>query len=577
MTIENMSFDLLGLSASILPTLSELGYENASPIQQKSIPVLLEGGDLVAQAQTGTGKTAAFALPILTQLNLSVLKPQALVLAPTRELAIQVAESFQSYAKYMKGFHVLPIYGGQDYRGQLRSLQRGVHVVVGTPGRVMDHLRRGTLILDSIKTVVLDEADEMLKMGFIDDVKWILEQISGEHQTALFSATMPLSIARVAEQYLKNPTKIHIKSQTSTVATTEQFYTIVSQNNKLEALTRFLDVEDFDAAIIFARTKNATSEIATRLEARGYSAAAINGDMSQDLREKVIKRLKQGSLDVIVATDVAARGLDVERITHVINFDVPYDTEAYVHRIGRTGRAGRAGKALLFLTHREQRMLRYIERDTRQVITPIQPPSLSQVNAKRLENFTAQVLEVLSGTDLETSRELVQMIVHKSEHSELDVAAAMAFMLYKDKPVVAGSERQADTFSDRAPSRDDRRESRDSRDSRGSREPREPREPRARDEDMQRCRIDVGHTHGVTPGDIVGLIANKGDIHRKWIGRIDIYDQFTLVDIGREVVQQVMAAIGTCKLKRQDLNMVIDTGASRPAKPYPKKARDDRR
>lgn len=359
---DTSTFKQLDLPQPILSALTELGYESPTPIQAQSIPVLLSGGDLLAQAQTGTGKTAAFALPILSHLDVSLNAPQALVIAPTRELAIQVAEAFQSYAKHLKGFHVLPIYGGQDFRGQLRALKRGVQVVVGTPGRVMDHLRRGTLSLEALTTVVLDEADEMLKMGFIEDIEWILEQIPQAHQTALFSATMPEYIKKISQRYLKDAKHLQIKPTRNAIEKIEQFYLRVKREQKLEVLTRVLEIEAVDASIIFVRTKNCSAELAEKLQARGYAAAALNGDMNQSLREKVINQLKRGALDMVVATDVAARGIDVQRITHVINYDIPHDTEAYIHRIGRTGRAGRTGKAVLFVTPREYRLLKDIER-----------------------------------------------------------------------------------------------------------------------------------------------------------------------------------------------------------------------
>ncbi|MDV3241076.1 MAG: DEAD/DEAH box helicase, partial [Methylocaldum sp.] len=360
MTLPNSvtSFEQLAIAQPILQALREIGYEAPSPIQAESIPHLLEGRDLLGQAQTGTGKTAAFAIPILTRIDLSQRSPQALVLAPTRELAIQVAEAFQTYARHLEGFHILPVYGGQGMGSQLRQLARGVHVIVGTPGRVMDHLRRGTLSLDNLTTLVLDEADEMLRMGFIEDVEWILEQTPQTRQIALFSATMPTVIRKIADRHLNNAAEVKIKAKTATVEAISQQYWLVSGVQKLEALTRILDAEDFDAMIIFVRTKTETVELAEKLEARGYEAAALNGDMSQVLREKVIDRLKKNALDIVVATDVAARGLDVERITHVVNYDIPYDTESYVHRIGRTGRAGRSGEAILFVSPRERHMLR---------------------------------------------------------------------------------------------------------------------------------------------------------------------------------------------------------------------------
>lgn len=362
------TFNQLELAEPLLKALDEVGYETPSPIQAETIPLLLEGRDVLGQAQTGTGKTAAFALPLISNIDLKQKEPSVLVLAPTRELAIQVAEAFQKYAKHMKGFHVLPIYGGSDYGGQIRALKRGVHVVVGTPGRVMDHMRKGTLKLENLSALVLDEADEMLRMGFIDDVEWILEQTPDKRQIALFSATMPSQIRRIATKYLNNPEQVTIKNVTATAETIRQRFWPVSGVHKLDALTRILEAETFDAMIIFVRTKNSTAELADKLEARGYAAAALNGDIAQNQRERTVDNLKKGKLDIIVATDVAARGLDVQRISHVVNYDIPHDTEAYIHRIGRTGRAGREGDAILFVAPREKRMLSSIERATKKTI-----------------------------------------------------------------------------------------------------------------------------------------------------------------------------------------------------------------
>ena len=430
------TFAELELAAPVLKALQDLGYESPTPIQEQSIPAFLAGSDLLAQAQTGTGKTAAFALPILSQLDLKIKNPQALVIAPTRELAIQVAEAFQSYAKHLKGFHVTPIYGGQEYRVQLQALKRGTHVVVGTPGRVMDHLRRNTLSLDNLKTVVLDEADEMLKMGFIDDIEWILEQIPENHQTGLFSATLPTSIQKIAKRYLKDPEKIQIKSTDKTVASIEQVYMRVGRNQKLEALTRFLEVEDLQAAIIFTRTKTMSSELAEKLQARGYAVAALNGDLKQSQREKVIARIKKGSLDIIVATDVAARGIDVERVGHVINYDIPTDTESYIHRIGRTGRAGRKGKALLFVTPREQRLLKDIERAVHSPIKQIEPPTIAQMSELRNEQLADKVANIIAKSKkLKPYREMVDYVLQKAECTPEDAAMAFAYLLAQDNPM----------------------------------------------------------------------------------------------------------------------------------------------
>lgn len=425
-------FSDLNLAPKLLSVLEDLGYETPTPVQAQSIPVLLNGRDILAQAQTGTGKTAAFALPILSQIDLSLMAPQALVIAPTRELAIQVAEAFQTYAKPLKGFQVTPIYGGQDYPTQLRALKRGSHVIVGTPGRVMDHLRRGTLSTSALKVLVLDEADEMLKMGFIDDVEWILEQIQQDHQTALFSATLPASIQQIAKRYLNDAEKIKIKPQKDTVGNIEQTYMRVANNQKLDALTRYLEVENVQASIIFARTKNASAELAEKLQARGYAAAALNGDMNQSLRKKVIDRIKSGSLDIVVATDVAARGIDIDRISHVINFDISHDVESYIHRIGRTGRAGRKGKALLLVTPRERRLFTDIER-TVGVIKEIQPPSAREMGVIRNKQLAEKIRGVIAKSKkLEAYRDMVASIMEQMNCEPTEVAAALAYLLQQD-------------------------------------------------------------------------------------------------------------------------------------------------
>ncbi len=430
--MSTVSFKSLGLAPEVLSALQQLGYEHPTPIQAESIPVLMSGQDLLAQAQTGTGKTAAFALPALSNLDLSVNAPQILVIAPTRELAIQVSEAFQRYARELPGFHVILIYGGQDYRGQLKALKRGVHVVVGTPGRTMDHLRRGTLSTEALKLLVLDEADEMLKMGFIDDVEWIMSQIPHEHQTALFSATLPPSIQKIAKRYQKDAHRIHIKAKEQSVETIAQFYTIVHRDQKLDLLTRFLEIENFEAAIVFARTKTSTTELAEKLQARGYAAAALNGDMVQAVRQKTIEQIKAGALDIVVATDVAARGIDVERISHVINFDISHDVESYIHRIGRTGRAGREGKALLFVTPREQRLLRDIERTIGKKIDRVEPPSNKALHMKRGQRLADQVKQVLSQPKkLRPYYKMLDHIIEQNHCNAEEVATALAYLFQK--------------------------------------------------------------------------------------------------------------------------------------------------
>jgi ATP-dependent RNA helicase DeaD len=448
------SFAQLGLNPKLLPILADLGYESPTQIQAECIPVLISGQDLLGQAATGTGKTGAFALPIISGLNEAQVPPQALVLTPTRELAIQVSEAFHSYAKKaFPNFRVLPIYGGSDYRGQLNALKRGVHVVVGTPGRILDHLRRGTLMLSQLKTVVLDEADEMLNMGFVEDVQEILKQITIPHQVALFSATMPNSLRNIVNSHLKNPTKIHIKPSATKDVNIEQFFTIVSQHHKLEVLTRYLEIEDIDGTLIFTRTKISSDELADKLEARGYSVSALNGDMSQASRENVMKKIKNGTLDIVVATEVAARGLDVDRINHVINYDIPQDIESYTHRIGRTGRAGRKGKALLFVTPRETRMLRSIERHFHSTLKEMEPPSIKEINKKRTELLSTEIAQILREVPLDYYRELVEKLAHDHECTELDIAAAFASLTEKAKPIIAKSEQRFVEKSESAPRR----------------------------------------------------------------------------------------------------------------------------
>jgi ATP-dependent RNA helicase DeaD len=568
------SFADLGLSSALLQALTEIGYETPSPIQAQCIPILLDGHDLLGMAQTGTGKTAAFALPLMEQIDIKVAKPQALILTPTRELAIQVAEALQSYAKNLPGFHVLPIYGGQSYTIQLKQLSRGAHVIVGTPGRVMDHLERKTLNLDSLKTLVLDEADEMLRMGFIDDVEWILEHTPESHQTALFSATMPEQIRRVAQKYLVEPREIKIKAATATVAAIRQVYWQVSGMHKLDALTRILEVEDdFDAAIIFVRTKTATVELADKLNARGYAAAALNGDLNQQMRERVIEQLKSGALDIVIATDVAARGIDVPRVSHVVNYDIPYDTEAYVHRIGRTGRAGRNGNAILFVAPREIRMLRTIERATRQPIAPLTLPSRADVTNKRVADFKGKVAEVLNAEGLDFFANIVSQIAEEQNVGAEEVAAALAMMAQEGKPLqIAGEDpRPAPAPRDSRPGVFGDREQRKPRfEDRGERTerprfedrpPRADRPPRpAPAGDMVRYRIDVGREHGVEVRDIVGAIANEAGIESRFIGRIGLYEESSTVELPAGMPAEAANALKRTRIRGVPINLRPDEG-----------------
>ena len=434
-TRPELSFAELDLPQFLQDTLNKVGYEKPSPIQQATIPVLLQGKDVVGMAQTGTGKTAAFALPILAKIDLTQARTQALVLCPTRELAIQVAEAFQTYAAGMRGFHVLPIYGGQDMGRQLTGLRRGAHVVVGTPGRLLDHLNRKTIDLSKLNTLVLDEADEMLRMGFIDDVEAILENTPKTRQVALFSATMPAPIRAVAEKYLTDPQEIRIQSAISTNEDIEQFYWLVQGTSKLDALTRILEVEDFDAMLIFVRTKTSTVDLAEKLSARGFAASPLNGDMNQAIRTRTVEQLKNGQLDILVATDVAARGLDVDRLSHVMNYDIPYDDEAYVHRIGRTGRAGRSGKAILFVAPRERRLLQSIEKTTRKKITQMELPTRGELIEKRSNAFKEGIADTIRNGKLDFFHKLVSDLVREHECTPEHVAAAMAYLLQKDRPL----------------------------------------------------------------------------------------------------------------------------------------------
>jgi ATP-dependent RNA helicase DeaD len=568
------SFAELGLSESLLKTLSEIGYETPSPIQAQCIPILLDGHDILGMAQTGTGKTAAFALPLMETIDIKVSKPQALILTPTRELAIQVAEALQSYAKNLPGFHVLPIYGGQSYTIQLKQLARGAHVIVGTPGRVMDHLERKTLNLDHLKTLVLDEADEMLRMGFIDDVEWILEHTPEQHQTALFSATMPEQIRRVAQKYLVEPREIKIKAATATVAAIRQVYWQVSGMHKLDALTRILEVEDdFDAAIIFVRTKTATVELADKLNARGYAAAALNGDLNQQMRERVIDQLKSGALDIVIATDVAARGIDVPRVSHVVNYDIPYDTEAYVHRIGRTGRAGRTGNAILFVAPREIRMLRTIERATRQPIAPLTLPSRADVTNKRVADFKAKVAEVLDAEGLDFFANIVSQLCEEKDVGAEEVAAALAMMAQEGKPLQIAGEDPAprpfreDRGDDRRPASFGDRERKPRFEDRGERPRFEDRPPRSERParpvpagDMVRYRIDVGREHGVEVRDIVGAIANEAGIESRFIGRIGLYEESSTVELPAGMPAEAANALKRTRVRGVPINLRPDEG-----------------
>ncbi|MEZ0470290.1 DEAD/DEAH box helicase [Luteimonas salinilitoris] len=560
-TANDIRFTDLALSEPLLRALADVGYESPSPIQAATIPPLLAGRDVLGQAQTGTGKTAAFALPILNQLEPAARKPQALVLAPTRELAIQVAEAFHKYARHLPGFHVLPVYGGQGYGPQLSALKRGVHVVVGTPGRVIDHLERGSLDLSELRCLVLDEADEMLRMGFIDDVEAVLKKTPETRQVALFSATMPQQIRRIAQTYLKDPVEIAIKSSTTTAKNIRQRYWMVSGVNKLDALTRILEAEPFDGMLVFARTKLGTQELADKLAARGLSAAAIHGDVEQKQREKLVQSLKDGRVDILVATDVAARGLDVERVSHVLNYDIPYDTESYVHRIGRTGRAGRSGEAILFVAPRERGMLGAIERATRQKIEPMELPSVETVNERRVAKFLERIGSGLESGQIGLFRDLIERYEREHNVPAVEIAAALAGLLQGDTPLLLEPPRERPRP---APERGERAERGERHPARGDarpaerpQKPRAPRDqgPRAPETGMETFRIEVGHRHGVQPGNIVGAIANEADLESRYIGRIDIRDDHSLVDLPEGMPRELMEHLKRVRVAGQQLSL----------------------
>lgn len=586
-----ITFADLQLSDAIQRALTDVGYESPSPIQAATIPTLLDGRDVLGQAQTGTGKTAAFALPILSRIDTRLTAPQALVLAPTRELAIQVAEAFQTYARYIPGFHVLPIYGGQSYGPQLSALRRGVHVVVGTPGRVIDHLDKGSLDLSQLKTLVLDEADEMLRMGFIDDVERILQETPEGHQTALFSATMPSVIKRIAQTYLNKPAEITVAAKTGTADNIRQRYWLVSGMHKLDALTRILEAETFDGMIIFARTKLGTEELASKLAARGFSVAAINGDIQQQQRERTIQQLKDGKIDILVATDVAARGLDVERISHVVNYDVPHDPESYTHRIGRTGRAGRSGEAILFITPREKNLLKAIERATRQPVSPLELPTIQAVNNVRIARFKDQITDTLAQGELEQFLSVIEDYEREHNVPAFEIAAALAKMARGDEPLLLDKNKREvktdDSWRDDTPVRGSRSErgerfERGDRGDRGdrfsereSRGPRREHSPRTAEPGMRTFRIAVGHEHGVKPGNIVGAIANEANIESKFIGRIDIYDDYTVLDLPDDLPKEMLSHLKSVRVAGQALNITADGEvASAPKKEF--KAREER-
>nr|VDG61717.1 DEAD/DEAH box helicase [Streptococcus thermophilus]VDG63938.1 DEAD/DEAH box helicase [Streptococcus thermophilus] len=557
-------FDGLGLPAPVLDAIKRVGFESPSQIQAETIPLLMDGRDVVGLAQTGTGKTAAFALPILARIDTSARYPQALILAPTRELALQVSDSFQSFADHLGGISVLPIYGGQAYGIQLSGLRRGAQIIVGTPGRVIDHLEKGSLDISNLRFLVLDEADEMLNMGFQEDVERILEDTPADKQVALFSATMPNAIRRISHDYLNDPEEVTVKAKTRTNTNITQRYLFTAHRNKLDAITRVLEVTEFDAMIVFVRTKQETEEIAEKLRARGFSAAAINGDIAQQQRERTVDMLRDGRLDILVATDVAARGLDVERISHVLNYDIPNDTESYVHRIGRTGRAGRTGEALLFVTPRERRMLRSIEKVTGAKIEEMDLPTVDEVNVSRMNKFADSITESLENDQMELFRGLVRSYSVDHDVPMEDIAAALAAQqqgdefLMKEPPKDKRDRRERERFD-----REDRRDR--ERGGRGRDRDRGDRGGKGRfhndDANFDTYRLDVGKRQNVRPGAIVGALANEGGLTNRDFGRITIGGDFTLVELPKDMDKGVLDRLADTRISGQLINIQRDTGA----------------
>ena len=546
MTEETARFDQLGLAPALLDTLNNLGYETPTPIQLQAIPAVLEGRNVLGLAQTGTGKTAAFALPLLSRMEPGNQGPQTLVLCPTRELAIQVSEAFQAYAKGMDNFHVLPIYGGADMRNQLRGLKQNPQVIVGTPGRVMDHLRRNSLDLSGLKHLVLDEADEMLRMGFVEDIDWILEHTPATKQVALFSATMLPQVKRLTQQYLSDPVRIEIKPNETSLGQIEQFVWHVGGIDKLEALTRILEVEDWNAAILFVRTKVESQFLAEKLAARGHACTALSGDVAQKQREDIINQFKKGKLDLVIATDVAARGLDVERISHVINWDIPGDVQTYIHRIGRTGRAGRSGKAIMFVKPRERRLLRDIERVTKQQLKPYPLPSAAELSEHRAAAFKTEIEERIETADLGFFRAVIDGWTENDDLDLRDIAAALAMMAQEDKPLQVPD--------DPKPRPAKERRERPDRDGKPRRERGAPRD-RALDYDANKYRLDVGRKDGVQPGNIVGAIANEAGIEGRFINNISIFDNYTLVDLPTGMPKEIFEQLRKTRVKGRPLNL----------------------
>ena len=570
MTTESqITFADLGLPQSILDAVNQIGFVTPSPIQQETIPHLLEGRDVLGMAQTGSGKTAAFSLPLLSKIDPNARHPQMLVMAPTRELAIQVADACEQFTKNMKGVRVVTVYGGQRYDIQLRALKQGSQVVVGTPGRILDHIRRGTLDLSALQSIVLDEADEMLRMGFIDDVETVMAELPEDHQTALFSATMPEPIRRITKRFMKNPQEVKIKATQRSAPDITQSYWLVNGFRKNDALLRFLEVEEFDAAIIFTRTKTGTVDITELCERNGFRTAALNGDMTQQAREQTLDKLKSGRLDILVATDVAARGIDIERISLVVNYDIPLDAESYVHRIGRTGRAGRSGRALLFVEPRERRLLRNIENLMKKPIDEVAIPNYEVLMEKRRTKFKARVAKQLEHHDLEKYRELLEdLFTADQDHEEL--AAAMMMMLQEKQKLILPPDPAI------RPARQERgrRDRDDRRSERGGREHRENNGVA-----MDLYRIEIGREDGVEVRHIVGAIANEGDINSRYIGHIKLYDTYSTIELPQGMPNHLVQhfAQKSRVLNKQMQMSLLGPASSQSGQPFEGRGRRDDR
>ena len=554
-------FDEMDLAEPILQAVRKAGYETPSPIQECAIPPLLKGKDLLGVAQTGTGKTAAFSLPLLSRLDESVRGAQILVLAPTRELALQVAEAMEGFAENLSHLRVVAVYGGTGYGEQIKEFKRGAQIVVGTPGRIMDHIEKGYLKLDHLQALVLDEADEMLSMGFIDDIKWILEHTPAERQTALFSATMPKPIQRLAENHMQDPVKITIKVKAENSPNIRQHYIKVRQHEKRDMLLKLLEIEKFEAMLIFARTKNATMEIAERLQGKGYPAEPLNGDMPQNLREKTVDRLKRGKINVLVATDVAARGLDVERITHVLNYDAPFDLESYTHRIGRTGRAGREGDAIIFVTNKEMRMLKAIERTLKVSCEQYVFPTLEEMNERREEEFFARIEEGMKG-ELGDYRKALQRLIEETSKDTLDIAASLAFLAAGKKPLFYDNMPKIESKRSRREDRRDR--DRGDRGDYDSRDDGRSERKSFRDDHLQSYRIEVGEFHGAQKGDIVGALANEVGIDPRSVGKIRMFKDHSFIDLPKDMPPEIFDALKTVWVQGHQMNITVDKGRPRP-------------